>query len=166
MIGLFSIATLFALAVQTTLARLLPSGMLLPDLALILAVDLGLRHHGVAAALMAFGIGYAIDAFSGTRLGLNALMFTLVFLLTWWLSRALFSGATAIGVIAVFGGVLLCDLGNYYISSASLDPGNLSYMMPSFAIQAALTALCAPWVFGLMGSLTSLAGLRRRTLRE
>ena len=61
--GVFAIATLVALALQTTIPRLLPFDILVPDLTLVLAVDLGLRYHGMAAALTAFAIGYATDAF-------------------------------------------------------------------------------------------------------
>lgn len=80
LIGVFSIATLIALALQTTFTRLLPFDVLMPNLALVLAVNLGLRYYSAAAALMAFGIGYATDTFSGGQLGLNALLFILVFI--------------------------------------------------------------------------------------
>ena len=66
LIGIFSIAAFLALALQTTVPRLLPIAALFPDLVLILAVDLGLRHYGMVAAVMAFVIGYATDAFSGS----------------------------------------------------------------------------------------------------
>ena len=97
MIGVFSIATVIALALQTTITRFLPFAVLMPNLVLVLAVNLGLRYYGAAAALMAFGIGYATDAFSGGLLGLNALLFSLVFILTYGMSRSLLSSTTAIG---------------------------------------------------------------------
>ena len=61
---------------------------------------------------MAFGMGYATDAFSGTHLGFNAFVLTLVFLLAYGLSRYLISTSVAIGIVAVFIGVILqgvCD---------------------------------------------------------
>lgn len=163
---LFSIATFIALALQTSLPRLLPLGMLVPDLALILTVDLGLRHHRAVAALLAFGIGYATDAFSGTQLGLNALMMMLVFLMAYWLSRALISASTPVGVIAVFVGVILSDFGGYIVSSGWSAPERIGALMPPVLMQAAITAIMAPLVFAIMGWATRMAGLRRRGAHE
>ena len=97
MIAVFSLATIIALALQTTVTRLLPFAILMPNLALVLVVNLGLRYYSAAAAVMAFGIGYATDSFSGGRLGLNAALFIVVFIATYGLSRAVLSrssGAT------------------------------------------------------------------------
>ena len=164
LIGVFSIATLAALALQTTLPRILPFGMLMPDLALILAVDLGLRHHRAAAALMAFGIGYATDAFAGTRLGLNALIFVAIFILSYWLSRGFFSAGSGVGVTAVFAGVILCDYANY-LASSGWSPDMTGLLLPTILIQAGITALFAPSVFAVMKSLCRWAVLRAQTSR-
>ncbi len=160
---LFSAATFVALAIQTTLPRVVPLGILVPDLVLILAVDLGLRHPGALAAVMAFAMGYAADAFSGVELGLNALLLTTVFLLAYWLSRALISTSTAIGVIAVFVGVIFSDVGNYLVSSGFATPDRLRALMPTVLIQAAVTALLTPSVFRFMGWAARLVGLRARS---
>ena len=166
MIGVFSIATVIALALQTTITRFLPFAVLMPNLVLVLAVNLGLRYYGAAAALMAFGIGYATDAFSGGLLGLNALLFSLVFILTYGMSRSLLSSTTAIGVIAVFAGVIFIDLGNE-LAGADLAPrASLGPAMPAILIQAAITALSAPPVFALTAGTARLVGLRQRGLRE
>lgn len=166
MLVLFSIATFIALAIQTTIPHLLPLGMFVPDLIVILAVDLGLKHHQALAAAMAFGMGYAVDAFSGTQLGLNALMITLVFLFAYWLSRSLISTSTIIGVVAVFFGVIATDLGNYVIGSRLAPFDRLGALMPPMLIQAAITALLTPSVFAVMGRATRMVGLRQRSLRE
>lgn len=166
LIGVFSIATLVALTLQTTIPRLLPIGALFPDLVLILAVDLGLRHYGVVAALMAFAIGYATDAFSGSQLGLNALMLTLVFVLAYWLSRSLISNSPAIGAVAVFAGVILQNVGGYLVSSGFAMPINLGAVMLPTLLQAAISSLMTPGVFGVTGWATGLVGLRQRGQRE
>lgn len=166
MIAIFSIATLIALSLQTTIPRLLPMAALFPDLVLILAVDLGLRHWGALAAVMAFMIGYATDAFSGSQLGLNALMLMLVFVLAYWFSRVLISRSPAIGAVAVFGGVILQNVGVYLIGSGFATPMNLGTVMLPTLLQAAVTALITPWVFGMMGWATGIASLRRRGQRE
>jgi rod shape-determining protein MreD len=166
LIGIFSIAALVSLALQTTVPRLLPIAALFPDLVLILAVDLGLRHYGILAAVMAFVIGYATDAFSGSQLGLNALMLTLVFVLAYWLSRVLISNSPAIGAVAVFAGVILQNVGVYLAGSGFAPPLNLTAIMPQTLLQAAVTALITPWVFGITGWADKLVGLRQRGQRE
>jgi len=42
------------------------------DLVLVLAVYLGVRHHGAGGAFGAFLLGYFLDTFSGTLLGVHA----------------------------------------------------------------------------------------------
>lgn len=157
---LFSFATFVALVLQTILPRLLPLGILVPDFVLILAVDLAMRHPRALTALMAFAMGYAVDAFSGVELGLNALLLTLVFMFTYWLSRVLVSTSTAIGVMAVFVGVILSDTGNYLISSGFAPSDWLHALMPAVLIQAAVTALLTPSVFRITSWAARTVGLR------
>ena len=157
---LFSLATFVALVLQTMLPRLLPLGVLVPDFVLILAVDLGMRHPRALTALMVFAMGYAVDAFSGIELGLNALLLTLVFIFAYWLSRLLISTSTAIGVMAVFIGVILSDVGNYLISSGFTPADRLHALMPAVLIQAAVTALLTPLVFRITGWAARMTGLR------
>jgi rod shape-determining protein MreD len=157
---LFLPAAFVALVLQTILPRLLPLGILVPDFVLILAVDLGMRHPRMLTALMAFAMGYAVDAFSGMELGLNALLLTLIFTFAYWLSRVLISTSTAIGVMAVFVGVILSDVGNYLISSGFAPTDWLRALLPAVLIQAAVTALLTPSVFRITGWAARTAGLR------
>jgi rod shape-determining protein MreD len=157
---LFSLATFIALVLQTTLPRLLPFGILMPDLVLILAVDLGMRHPGALSALMAFVMGYAVDAFSGVEVGLNALLLTMVFVFAYWLSRVVISTSTAIGVVAVFVGVIFSDIANYVISSGFAPADRLHALIPAVLMQAAVTALLTPSVFRITGWAARTVGLR------
>jgi rod shape-determining protein MreD len=157
---IFSLATFVALVIQTMLPRLLPFGILVPDIVLILAVDLGMRHPRALTALMAFGMGYAVDALSGVELGLNALLLTIVFAFAYWFSRMLISTSAAIGVMAVFVGVMVSDVGNSLISSGLAAGHRLDALMPAMLIQAAVTALLTPAVFYLTAWATRLVGLR------
>lgn len=157
---LFSLATFVALVLQTMLPRLLPLGILVPDFVLILAVDLGMRHPRALTALMAFAMGYAVDALSGVNLGLNALLLTIVFVFAYWFSRMLISTSAAIGVMAVFFGVIVSDLGNSLISSGLAGGHRLNALMPAVLIQAAVTALLTPAVFYLTGWAARTVGLR------
>lgn len=166
LIALFSIATLCALAVQTTIPHWLPVGTFVPDLVLILAVDLGLRHHGAASPVMAFAMGYATDAFSGSYLGLNAFLLTLVFLMTYQLSRHLLSTSSAIGAIAVFVGVMLAGFGDIVLGAGPGAMPHLSAILPGLMLQAGITTLLAPWVFAAMAGIGRVFGLRPSAARE
>jgi len=166
LIALFSIATLCALAVQTTIPHWLPVGTFVPDLVLILAVDLGLRHHGAVSPVMAFSMGYATDAFSGTHLGLNAFMLTLVFLLTYELSRHLLSTSTIIGAIAVFIGVMLAGFGDVLLGTEAGALPRMGAIVPGLALQAGITTLLAPWIFAAMEGTGRIFGLRPSGVRE
>jgi rod shape-determining protein MreD len=161
---LFSLATLVALFLQTCLPRLLPMGILVPDLVLILAVDLGIRYPRILTALMAFAMGYAVDAFSGGEPGLNALLLTMVFIFAYWLSRVLTSTSTLIGVAAVFAGVIFNDIGNYLITSGFASADKMQALVPAVLIQAAVTALLTPSVFRMTGWATDTVGLRPRSV--
>ena len=156
---LFALATFAALVLQTILPRLLPLEILVPDFVLILVVDLGMRYPRALTALMAFAMGYAVDALSGIELGLNALMLTLVFTFAYWLSRVLISTSTTIGVMAVFAGVILSDVGNYLISSSFAPADRLYALMPAVLIQAAVTALLTPSVFRITSWAARTVGL-------
>jgi rod shape-determining protein MreD len=166
LIALFSIATLCALAVQTTIPHWLPVGTFVPDLVLILAVDLGLRHHGAASPVMAFAMGYATDAFSGTHLGLNAFLLTLIFLMTYQLSRRLLSTSSTIGAIAVFVGVMLAGFGDIVLGAGPGAMPRLSAILPGLMLQAGITTLLAPWVFAAMAGIGRVFGLRPSAARE
>jgi rod shape-determining protein MreD len=157
---LFTLATFIALVLQTTIPRLLPLGILVPDLVLVLTVDLGMRHPRALTALMAFAMGYAVDAFSGVELGLNALLLTMVFAFAYWLSRMVVSTSTVIGAIAVFAGVVFSDVGNYLISSGFAPGDRLHALIPAVLIQAAVTALLTPSVFRITGWAAGTVGLR------
>jgi rod shape-determining protein MreD len=166
LVALFSAATLIALAIQTTIAHWLPTGMFVPDLVMILTVDLGMKHHGAVPALMAFGIGYATDAFAGTHPGFNAFVLTLVFLLAYGLSRYLISTSVAIGIVVVFIGVLIQGVFDYVVSlgwETGLRPGTL--VMPVL-VQAVITAFLTPWVMAILNWAKRSLGLRQVSVRE
>jgi rod shape-determining protein MreD len=137
-----------------------------PDLVLILAVDLGLRHHGAASPVMAFAMGYATDAFSGTYLGLNAFLLTLVFLMAYQLSRHLLSTSSAIGAVTVFVGVMLAGFGDIVLGGVPGAMPRLSAILPGLMLQAGITTLLAPWIFAAMAGIGRVFGLRPSAARE
>ena len=166
MVIIFGIATYLALMIQTAVPLWFPFRALIPNLIIILTVDLGLRHHGALAAIIAFAIGYATDSMSGTTLGMNAFLTTAIFLLTYELSIRLLVTNALLGAIAVFFAVLLAGLGAIVIVSGRGAPAVIDTAMPTLALQALISALVAPIVFAMMAGSKRIVGLPDRPERE
>ena len=166
MLILFAIATYIALLIQTAVPLWFPFRALIPNLVIILTVDLGLRHHGALPALIAFAIGYATDAMSGTTLGMNAFLTTGVFLLTYEMSRRLLVTNALVGATAVFFAVMLAGFGAIVIISGRGAGSAINNAMPTLALQALISAIVAPMVFALMAGSKRLIRLNDRPERE
>lgn len=166
LIALFSLVTIAALALETTLPRWLPLGPLMPDLVLVLAVDLGLRHQRTTGALMAFGMGYAADSFSGVHLGLDAFVLTLAFMIAYALSRYLISSSAAIGVLVVLVCETLIGVARYAAGAGWNSAGGFAALAPAIAWRALTSALVTPAIFALMDSAARMIGLRQQGVRE
>jgi rod shape-determining protein MreD len=157
--ALFAVLTLVALAIQTTVSRWLPLSALVPDLVLVLAVDLGLRHRRALAPIIAFAMGYAMDAFSGSQLGVNTFAVTLIYLVAYEVGvHSSATGAEA-GAVLAFVAVLIQNLGGFLIGTQFRAPDQLGALMPAALLQATMTAVCAPPVFGLTAVLRRMLGL-------
>jgi rod shape-determining protein MreD len=159
LVALFAALTLIALAIQTTASCWLPLTALVPDLVLVLAVDLGLRHRRALAPLIAFAMGYAMDSFSGSQLGVNTFAVTLTYLLAYEVGvRSAAIGAEA-GAALVFIAVLMQSLGGFLISARFPAPETLGALVPAALLQATVTAVVAPPVFRLTAGLKRMLGL-------
>jgi rod shape-determining protein MreD len=148
---LFAVATIVALWLQTEVRLWLPAGALFPDLVLILVVDLGLRQHNAISPALAFAMGYATDACSGSQLGLNAFLMTLIFLLSYELSRHVWVTGRIIAPLTVLLAELLKTLGAMAVTSGVAAVANLKpSAMRLIAFQALLTMLVAPVIFAIL----------------
>ena len=166
MVIIFGIAAYLALLIQTAVPLWFPFRALIPNLIIILTVDLGLRHHGALAAIIAFAIGYATDSMSGTTLGMNAFLTTGIFLLTYELSSRLLVTNAVLGAIAVFFAVMIAGLGAIVILSGRGAPAVIDNAMSTLALQALISAVVAPLVFALMAGSKRIVGLPDRLERE
>jgi hypothetical protein len=93
-------------------------------------------------------------------------MLTLVFLMTYELSRHLLSTSTVIGAIAVFVGVMFAGFGDIVLA---VEPGampHLGAILPGLMLQAGITMLLAPWIFAAMEGIGRVFGLRPSSARE
>jgi rod shape-determining protein MreD len=165
LVALFAALTLIALAIQTTASRWLPLSALVPDLVLVLAVDLGLRHRRALAPIVAFAMGYAMDAFSGSQLGVNTFTVTLTYLIAYEVGVHSSAAGAEAGATLVFVAVLIQSLGGFLLSTQFRAPDQLGALVPAALLQATVTAVVAPLVFRLTAGLRRILGLsqQRRT---
>jgi rod shape-determining protein MreD len=148
---LFGVATIVALWLQTQVRLWLPPGAVFPDLVLILVVDLGLKQHNALAAFLAFAMGYATDALSGAHLGLNAFMMTLIFLLSYELSRHAWVTGRVIGPVTVGVAALLKSVGVMAITGGIATVADIKdTTLRLVIVQALLTAALAPFIFAML----------------
>ena len=166
MVILFAIATYIALLIQTAVPLWFPFHALIPNLIIILTVDLGLRHHGALPAIVAFAIGDATDAMSGTTLGMNAFLMPGVFLLTYEISRRLLVTTALVGATVVFFAVMLAGFGAIVITSGRGAGVAINDAMPTLALQALISAIVAPMIFALLSGTKRVVGLPDRPDRE
>jgi rod shape-determining protein MreD len=139
-----------AILLQTTVLHLALMDPVVPDLVLVICVYLGLRHQSVGGAVGAFFLGYMVDTFSGTSVGLNAFAMTFVFLAVYLLSRRLWiEGSVSSSMVVLVAAVLktLTIAGLVPMFSMALTPVSLRNDMLGGALAAALT----PFIFGALG---------------
>ena len=163
---LFAALTYLSLAIETSVPYWIQTRILIPNLIVILAVDLGLRHHGVVPAFLAFAIGYATDAFSGSTLGINAFLITAIYLLTYEISSRLLVTNAAVGATFVFLGVIVTALGALILADGAAGLAAAGPMLPGIALQAAVSALVAPLMFAFAAMLKRVVGLPVALARE
>jgi rod shape-determining protein MreD len=166
LILLFAIFALLGLALETANFHLVSFRPLIPNLIVILAVDLGFRHHGAIAALLAFSIGYATDAFAGSHPGLNAFMITLIYVVCYEISSRLLVTNAFVGATVVFFGVILTALGAIALSAGIEAVGQSGGLMPSLMLQAGISAIVAPFVFSILARCKRAIGLPVAPARE
>jgi rod shape-determining protein MreD len=159
LILLFAIFVVLGLAFESAGARIVSVRALIPNLIIILAVDLGLRHHGVLPAILAFAMGYATDAIAGSHPGLNAFMMTAVFLVSYEISTRLMVTSAGVGATVVFFAVIATALGTVAIANGFNSLSGTGPMLPGLTLQAFITAIIAPIIFSMLALSKRLTGL-------
>jgi rod shape-determining protein MreD len=166
LILLFAVFVILGLAFESAGARIVAVRSLIPNLIIILAVDLGLRHHGVLPAILAFTMGYATDAIAGSHPGLNAFMMTMVFLISYEISTRLMVANAGVGATVVFFGVIATTLGTVAIANGFPSLSSTGPLLPGLLLQAFITALIAPFIFSILAATKRLTGLPVGPARE
>ena len=171
LILLFAAFVILGLALESAGARVLSFRSLIPNLIIILAVDLGLRHHGVIPAILAFAMGYATDALSGSHPGLNAFMMTMVFLVSYEVATRMMTANAGVGAVLVFFSVILTALATVAIANGFSALSDTGWMLPGLTLQAVISAAVAPIIFAMLATTKRLTGLttgpsRERSIRD
>jgi len=116
------------------------------DLVLVLCVYLALDHQSVGGATGSFLLGYVLDTFSGTDVGINAFAMTFVFLCVYLLSRRLWIEGGVSQAVLVLAASLVKTLSVaclVVVFSGTFGAANLA----EDALGAVLAALSSPLVF-------------------
>jgi rod shape-determining protein MreD len=163
---LFASFAVIGLALESAVPHLVSFRPLIPNLIIILAVDLGLRHHGVLPAILAFAMGYATDALAGSHPGLNAFMMTMVFLVSYEISTRLMVTNTMVGASLVFFGVIATALATVAFADGFNALSRTGALLPGLTLEAAVSAIVAPFVFSMLAASKRMAGLPARAARE
>ena len=166
LILLFAVFVVLGLAFETAVPHLVSFRALIPNLIIILVVDLGLRHHGVLPAILAFTMGYATDALAGSQPGLNAFMMTMVFILSYGISTQLMVTNAFVGATIVFFGVIGTALATVAIANGFNALSDSGAILPGLTLEAAISAIVAPFIFSMLAAGKRLTGLPARAARE
>src|SRR5262249_611161 len=130
---------------------LVPAG-LAPNLVLVLVVYLGVHQFGAWGALGAFTLGYFLDTFSGTLLGLHAFAFTALYLAVHYVGRLLWTEGGLPAMLIVFAAA--CGHGLIALAWMSLltpaPPPVCHPPLPQPLITALVAAAVTPAVFGFV----------------
>lgn len=145
-------AALVAMLLQTTVAAALtPVTEVVPNLVLVLAVYLGLRHHGVGGVAGAFLLGYFLDTFSGTLLGVHAAACTAAYVVAYLIARTLWTedGLPAMMVVFLAALVHTVVAHGVVVLVDRAWPG-WAVVVRRGLLQAVLATAVTPWMFRLV----------------
>ena len=142
-------AAIVSMLLQTTVgATVTPLTEVVPNLILVLAVYLGLRHHGIGGVAGAFVLGYFLDTFSGTLLGVHAAACTAAYVVAYLIARTLWTEDGLPAMIVVFLAALVHTVVAHGVV-VLVDrawPGWMVVVRHGIE-QAMLATILTPWMF-------------------
>ncbi len=142
------------LVLQTAVATLVPLHGFAPNLMLPITIFLGVSQevHIVRGALIAFALGYLLDAFCGSPMGLQTFVLVATFMVARGAGLRLFFRGPAFQVVLTFlmslvaGGTVLA-LRAIFESVAPFPTREFGHNAVVLAQSALVTALAAPLLF-------------------
>lgn len=164
---MLSIAIVFfgflLLVLQSTFALIVPFDLLVPNLALPVVLYMGLRDYPAwKGALLSFVLGYMMDVFAGSPMGLHTLVAVAIFLVSRVAALRLFLQGWVFEVVLTF--VLSLIAGAMILTIRAIFDKDLSGLLIDLKIvtsRAVATALVAPLVFRVLTWLDRIVPQRR-----
>jgi len=146
------LAGVLAMLLQTAVFPVLIPAGVAPNLLLVLVVYLGVHQLGARGAIGAFVLGYFLDTFSGTLLGLHAFAFTAVYLGVHHVARVLWteSGLPAVLVVFVAGCAYAFLVLAVTSLAAAADRVVWTHGLRRGMLEAAVAAAVTPAVFAFL----------------
>jgi rod shape-determining protein MreD len=147
-----AVAGIVAMLLQTTVFPVLAPVGLAPNLLLVLVVYLGVHQFGAWGALGAFVLGYFLDTFSGTVLGVQAFAFTAIYLGVHHVARVLWTEGGLPAMVVTFAAACVDVVLVLSLSALAGGGGGMSwghavrYGMLGAIVAGAVT----PLVFGAL----------------
>lgn len=156
------------LVLQSAFAHLVPWDMFVPNAALTIVLYMGLHDHDLGrGALVSFVIGYMMDSFAGSPIGLFTFVSVAVFLISKVAAWRLFMQGWIFEIILAY--VLAIVAGGVILAIRALfdqDFGSLLTHSKIVGLRAAATALVAPFVFRGMRWLEQFSARAKRNARR
>lgn len=156
------------LVLQTTFSGLVPIEALAPNLLLPVTIYLGVTPsvHLVRGAVMVFALGFFLDSFGGSPMGIHTFILEATFVLSRvaglrLLMRGYFSQGVLTFVIALLVGGMALALQAIFERPPPFQVVDLEATFLRLAIPALTTAVAAPAVFWLAARLEGARGRSR-----
>lgn len=156
------------LVLQAAAGVLLPLGDWAPNLVLPIVIFLGVTNdvHVVRGALLSFVLGYLLDTFCGSPMGLLTFVMVSTFLIVRGAGLNLFMRGPALQILTTFvfaliaGGTILA-LRAIFEPPAPFPLGDVTQTVASLSAGAATTAVAAPPIFAAIRRIDGLVTRRR-----
>lgn len=150
-VGAVVFAAIVLVLLQTSIVPLVPVLPVVPDLLLVLAIWVGLRHHGVGGAFGALALGYVLDTYSGTTLGMHMFALTAAYITAYVLARTVWSEGTVSSVLVTFAAAGMRDVALGIAAMLAGSPRAYGRHLVQYVFLDALAAACvAPAVFAFV----------------
>ncbi len=157
------------LVLQAAAGLLIPIGAWAPNLVLPVVIYLGVASdvHVVRGALLSFALGYLLDSFTGSPMGLSTFVMVASFLIARGAGLNLFTRGSLLQIVTTFVFALLAGGSNLALRAIFEPPapfplGSVTHVVVSLAAGAAVTAAIAPPLFALIRRMDGLVTRRRK----
>jgi rod shape-determining protein MreD len=153
----------FLLVAQSTFAQLVPFDFIVPYLVFPIVLYMGIHDYNASkGALLSFALGYLMDVFSGSPMGLYTFVTVALFLMSRMAALRLFMQGFIFEIVLTF---VLTLVTNFLVLSLRMvfekDFGSLPIYMKIIAPRAVATAVVSPAIFGIMRLIEKVIPRRR-----